>query len=142
MPEPIRQTAIDHDLTSRFPSTSTVVASPADSTETIVASLTIPNFNDIALVSGVRLHGFAAFTIGTAGVSGNLRIRETNVSGTIVSATGAINAGVWAATQLTELVVQGFDAAPGVAVYVLTLTVGSASGASTVSAASLNAVVI
>jgi hypothetical protein len=142
MPTPIRQTALDHDLTSRFPSTSTVVASPADSTETIIASLTIPNFGDLAVVSGVRLNGFAAFTIGTAGVSGNLKIRETNASGTTVAATGIVNAGVWAATQLTTLVALGFDAAPGVATYVLTLTVGSASGASTVSGVHLSAVVI
>jgi hypothetical protein len=142
MPEPIRQTAIDHDLTSRFPSTSTVVASPQDNTETIVASLTIPNFNDIAVVSGVRLQGFAAFTIGTNGVSGNLKIHQTNASGATVAATGALTAGVWAATQLAELVVLGFDAAPGVATYVLTLTIASGSAASTVSAAHLSAVVI
>lgn len=142
MPDPIRQTAIDHDLSSRFPSTSTVVASPTDNTETIIASLTIPNFNEIAVVSGVRLNGFAAFTIGTSGVSGNLKIHQTNAAGSTVVATGAVNAGVWAATQLTTLAVLGFDATPGVAVYVLTLTVASGAAASTVSAVHLSAVVI
>src|SRR4051794_31108216 len=142
MPTPIRQSALDHDLTARFPSTSTVVASPTDNTETIIASLTIPNFGDLAVVSGVRLQGFAAFTIGTNGVSGNLKIHQTNAAGSTVAATGALTAGVWAATQLAELVVLGFDATPGVATYVLTLTIASGSAASTVSAAHLSAVVI
>jgi hypothetical protein len=139
---PIRQSVTDHDLAARFPSTSTVVASPADATETIIASLTIPNFGDLSVVSGIRLQGFAAFTIGTNGVSGNLKIRQTNASGSTVAATGALTAGIWAATQLAELVVLGFDATPGVATYVLTLTVASGSAASTVSAAHLSAVVI
>src|SRR3954465_7373007 len=112
MPEPIRQTAIDHDLSSRFLGTSTVVASPADATETIIASLAIPTFGDLTIVSGVRLHGFAAFTIGTAGGPGNLKIRRNNASGAPVAATGVVNAGVWAATQMTTLNVLGFDAAP------------------------------
>jgi hypothetical protein len=142
MPEPIRQTLIDHDLSSRFLGTSTVVASPADATETIIASLAIPAFGDLTIVSGIRLHGFAAFTIGTAGVSGNLKIRETNASGATVAATGIVNAGVWAATQLTTLSVLGFDAAPGVATYVLTLTVGSANAPSAVSGVHLSAVVV
>src|ERR1700757_2393034 len=125
MPVPIAQSITNHDISSRFLGTSTIVASPTDNTETIIASLTIPSFGDLAVVSGIRLHGFAAFTIGTSGVSGNLKIRQTNASGATVAATGAVNAGVWAATQLTTLAVLGFDATPGVATYVMTLTVAS-----------------
>ena len=72
----------------------------------------------------------------------SLLLESTPAAGSTVAATGAVNVGVWAATQLTELVVMGFDATPGVAVYVLTLTVASGSAASTVSAAHLSAVVI
>jgi hypothetical protein len=142
MPEPIKTSVLFEDLSARFLGTSTVVASPVDNTETIIASLAIPNFGDIAVVSGIRLHGFAAFTIGTSGVSGNLKIRQTNASGSTVAATGAVNAGVWAATQLTTLTVLGFDATPGVATYVMTLTVASGAAASTVSGLHLSAVVI
>jgi hypothetical protein len=88
---------------------------------------------------GVRLHGFAAFTVGTNGVSANLRIRETNVAGAVVQATGAVIA---VATNLLAMNVLGFDATPGVSVYVLTLTVGSGSAPSTVSAVHLSATVI
>src|ERR1051325_8575306 len=120
MPVPIAQSITNHDLSSRFLGTSTVVASPSDATETIIASLTIPSFGDLAIVSGIRLTGFAAFTIGTSGTAGNLKIRQTDGSGTTVVATGVVNAGVWAATQLTTLNVLGFDAAPGVSKYVMT----------------------
>jgi len=142
MPVPINQVITNHDLSTRFLGTSTVVASPTDNTETIIASLTIPSFGDLAIVSGIRLHGFAAFTIGTSGTAGNLKIRETNASGTTVAATGAVNVGVWAATQLTFLTVLGFDAAPGVATYVMTLTVTGGAAASTVSGLHLSAIVI
>jgi hypothetical protein len=142
MPQPIAQSITNHDLSSRFQGTSTVVASPVDNAETIIASLTLANFGDIPLVSGIRLQGFAAFTIGTSGVSGNLKIRETNASGTTVVASGAVNAGVWAATQLTTLGVLGFDAAPGVATYVMTLTIASGAAASTVSALHLSATLV
>jgi hypothetical protein len=139
MPEPIRQTAIDHDLSSRFVQYKTVDASPSGSTETVIATLTIPNFNDIALVSGVQLDGWAAFTVGTSGVSANLRIRQTNASGTIIAASGAATV---TAANLLEMSVKGFDAAPGIAVYALTLTVGSGAAASTVSALQLKALLV
>jgi hypothetical protein len=142
MPQPIESNVIFEDLSARFQGTSTIVASPTDNTETIIGSLTLANFNDIALVSGIRLHGYAAFTIGTSGTAGNLRIRQTNASGTVVTATGAVNVGVWAATQLTFLTALGFDAAPGVATYVMTLQVTGGAAASTVSALHLSATLI
>jgi hypothetical protein len=139
---PIRISSPEIDLAARFQGTSTVVASPTDNTETIIASLTLADFGSISVVSGIRLHGWAAFTIGTSGTAANLKIRETDASGTTVAATGAVNVGVYAATQLTALDVLGFDAAPGVIKYVLTLTVTGGAAASTVSALHLSAAVI
>jgi len=139
MPAPIDYSAALIDLAPRFQSTSTVGASPSGSSETIIGTLTLSDFGNLTVVSGVRLQGFAAFTVGTSGVSANLRIRETNVSGTVVAATGATTV---AAANLVALSVAGLDAAPGVGVYVLTLTIGSGAAASTVSALHLSAVVI
>jgi len=134
MPEPIRYTSPYFDLSARLVYTTTVAASPSANAETIIGTLTIANFNDLAVLSGIRLRGWAAFTVGTSGVSANLRIRQTNVSGTVVAATGAVTE---TAANLDELEVQGTDAAPGVGVYVLTLTIGSGAATSTVSQLSL-----
>lgn len=139
MPEPIRYNDIYFDYSARHQQTSTVGASPAAGSETIIGTLTLANFNDIAVVSGIRLVGWAAFTVGTSGVSANLKIRQTNVSGTTVAATGAVTE---TAANLDELTVMGFDATPGVGVYVLTLTVGSGAAASTVSALHLAAIIV
>lgn len=139
MPAPIDYSSALVDLSQRFQGTSTVVASPTDSTETIIASLTIADLGNLEVISGVRLHGFGAFTVGTNGVTANLRIRQTNASGTIVKATGGVIA---VATNLLAMNVLGLDAAPGIKTYVLTLTVGSASAGSTVSAVHLAATVI
>lgn len=142
MPQPIQQDAAGIDLTPRFVRSTTVAASPADATETIICTLTVPG--DIAQIAGIELVGWAAYTIGTNGVSGNLKIRRTNASGTTIVATGVCNEGTWAATQLTEQGVMGFDTGGTLPnqVYVLTLTVGSATAASTVSAAYLRALVV
>jgi hypothetical protein len=128
--EPITRNIVNDDISGRFAGTSVVVASPPDATETIIASLAIPNFGDTPIVSGVRLEGWAAFTIGTAGVSFALAIRKTNVSGGVVATTGALDG---TAAHLVAPSILCVDAAPGVAVYVMTLTVGSANAASTVS---------
>jgi hypothetical protein len=133
MPTPIRQSATDHDLSSRLVSTTTVAGSPSAAAETVIATLTNTNFGDLSLVSGVRLRGWCAFTVGTNGVSARLRIKETNTSGTTVADTGLTTV---TAANLLEMSIAGFDAAPGVGVYVLTLIIGSGSAASTVSAVS------
>lgn len=136
MPQPIRQNVADHDLSPRVAATKTVAASPAAAAETIIATLTIASFGDLSIVSGIHLEGWAAFTVGTNGVSANARIRQTDASGTIIAATGALTV---TAANLVAVPVLGFDATPGVSVYVLTLTVGSGSAASTVSAVLLRA---
>jgi hypothetical protein len=116
-----------------------VDASPSAGTETIIATLTLSGWGDMAVVSGVRIRGWVAFTVGASGVSANLRIRQTNVSGSIIAATGATSV---TAGNLYETSVNGFDAGVGVATYVLTLTVGSGAAASTVSALLLEAIII
>lgn len=139
MPEPIRYNSVALDLATRFQSYKTVDASPSAGTETVIATLTLADFADIAVVNRIELRGWAAFTVGTSGVSANLRIRQTDGNGTVVVASGATTV---AATNLKALDVFGFDAAPGVAAYALTLTIGSGAAASTVSALELSAVII
>jgi hypothetical protein len=137
---PIQIGAGGIDLSPRVIQSSVIVASPSAATETTICTLTIPG--NIAQVTGVILFGFAAFTVGTNGTACNLKIRQTNTSGTTVGATGATTGGI-AAAGLVDVNVTGFDTASvGNQVYVLTLTVTNGSAASTVSACSLVALVI
>jgi hypothetical protein len=140
--EPITRTVRGDDFTPRFVRTTTVVASPTDNSETIIATITLPD--NASPVLGVELIAFAAFTIGTSGSAGNLKIRRTDASGTTIVATGAITAGVWAATQLAELYAAGFDTGPTLPgqVYVATLTITAGAAASTVSALCLRALTV
>ena len=142
MPAPIRYDAASLDLSPRVFRSTVVVASPAAGVETIICSVTCTG--DIAAIAGVILIAFAAYTVGTDGVSGNLKVRRTNASGTTIVATGATNTGGLAATQLTSASVVGFDTGPTLPgqVYVATLLVGSGSAESAVSAASLVAIVV
>lgn len=139
--EPIHSTNLGIDQTPRNIIYNTVDASPAAGTETVIATLTIPSFGQLAVVSGIVLSGWAAFTVGTSGVSARLRIRQTNVSGTVKADTGALTGGI-AAGNLVAQDVEGFDSGAGVGVYVLTLTIGSGAAASTVSALTLRAIVL
>lgn len=139
MPQPIRESVTFEDLSTRLLRYGTVDASPAAAAETVIATLTIPNFGDLAVVSGIQLRGWLAFTVGASGVSATLRIRQTNVSGTVVKSSGATTV---TAASLLEMSISGFDATPGVSAYALTLTVGSAAAASTVSAVELSAIVV
>lgn len=138
-PGPI-QIGVGHvDLSERFASTTVVAASPALAAETIIATLTLPQ--NVVLATGIQLAGWAALTIGTSGVSCNLRIRQTNVTGAVVAASGATTA---TAASLIETGVQGFDTSPTLPgqVYVLTAIIASGAAASTVSAAQLFAILI
>jgi hypothetical protein len=138
MPVPIKQTLRDHDLTPRVYHTETVVASPAAAAETIIASVQVTD--DVSFMAGVLVLGWAAFTVGTAGVSAQLRVRQTAVNGTLVVAGAAVTE---TAANLDNGTVVGFDAAPAAGqVYKLTLTVASANAASTVSAVELVAIAI
>lgn len=104
-----------------------------------MCTLTIPEY--VSVSYGVIVLGFGAFTIGTNGVSYNLKLRQTGTSGTTLKATGVI---ALAAAALGEAAILGFDASPVLPgqVYVLTATIASATAASTFSAAELIAIVI
>lgn len=138
-PTPIQYSANALDLSPRIKRSTSVVASPTGSSETIVASLTITEA--IALQTGVLLFGWGAFTVGTNGVSVNLKIRQTDASGSTIAATGATTA---TAANLGSLSLHGFDTGASIPgqVYVLTATVASGSAASTFSAVQLTAIIL
>jgi hypothetical protein len=130
----IQQSARALDLSPRFVQSTVIVASPAAAAETIIAQVAIPG--NLTIVSGVLVLGWAAYTIGATGVSCQLRLRQTNVAGTVVSDSGAQTGGHNTAGQLVSDDINGFDTAPPAGgVYVMTLQVASGSGASTVTRA-------
>ena len=133
--EPITRNVLGLDLSGRFFFTTTVVASPAASAETIIASLTIPA--NIAAVTGVDLTGWAAYTVGTSGSAVRFRIRQTDAS-------GALTGSQHGAAILSADDIEGFDTAPVLPgqVYVLTMQVTAGAAASTVSAVKLRAIVV
>ena len=141
MPLPIRYDSIGFDLTKRIQVYKTVDASPATNAETVIATLTLASFSDIAVVSGIRVSGWAAFTVGTSGTAVTLKIRQTNVSGATVATTGALTGGI-AAGNLLAQDIEGFDSGAGASSYALTLTVTGGAATSTVSALVLQAVII
>lgn len=137
--EPVRYDSQGIDLSSRLVTSSTVAASPAAAVETVIASITIAD--SLAVAAGVILHGFAAYTVGTNGVSGRLRIKQTGTAGTTEADTGVL---AQTAAALQAITVDGFDTGPVLPgqVYVLTLIVASATAASTVSSVLLTATVV
>ncbi len=136
--DPIQESIRFFDLGDRFAHSETVVASPAAAAETIIASVTLAG--GITITSGVVLIGWATLTVGTSGVSTQLRIRQTSVAGTLKVDSGALTA---VAAQLVDRNAIGFDAAPADGqIYKLTLQVTSGAAASTVSAVSLIAIPI
>ena len=141
MPVPIQENAQGIDLSSRFGSTTTVAGSPSAATETIIAQLTLNT--DETILSGVLLRGFAAFTVGTSGTATTLRLRQTNVSGTVIATTGALTGGVTAGNLVADTIL-GVDASPAKTgqTYVLTLQVTGGAAASTVSAVELDATIV
>jgi len=140
--EPITRNALGLDLSARAVYSTTVVASPAAAAETIIASITIPA--NIAAVTGVDLTGWAAYTVGTNGTAVRLRIRQTDVAGTVKGDTGALTGSQHGAAILSADDCEGFDTAPVLPgqVYVLTMQVTAGSAPSTVSAVKLRAFVV
>jgi hypothetical protein len=141
MPQPIRYDSTSFDLSKRFQIYKTVDASPSGSAETVVATLTLSTFSDISVVSGIKVSGWAAFTVAGSGTAVTMKIRQTNVSGSTIVTSGALTGGV-AAGNLIAQDVEGFDAGAGASSYALTITVTAGSGASTVSAVMLSAIII
>lgn len=139
MPVPIRYDSQALDLTKRVQVYKTVDASPAAASETVIATLTLTGFADTAVLSGVLLNAWAAYTVGTSGTAVTLKIRQTSVGGTTVASTGALTK---TAASLYADDVNGFDAGAGVGVYVFTMQVTSGAAASTVSALLIQATII
>lgn len=140
--QPIESSAISSDWSPRIVDTTTVQNSPiAAAAETIIATLAIPNFGGVAIVSKVYLDGWAAFTVGTNGTAAQLKVRQTNLAGTVVVATGPLTGGV-AAAALVAQDIEGSDATPGVATYVLTLQITGGTANTTISAVSLRALIV
>jgi hypothetical protein len=141
MPVPLEVSAAQLDLSQRFVASTAIVGSPALAAETIVAQITCNT--DLVIVSGIRLDGFIAFTVGTTGTAVTARLRRTNVAGTVIASTGAITQGV-AAAGLDSIDVSGFDTGAALTgqIYVLTLQVTGGAAASTVSATALFGVII
>lgn len=133
---PIQESAVSIDLSPRFGGSSSVLNSPiAAAAETVICSVSITDFASTAMVAGVRLQGWAAYTVGTNGVSATLRIRKTDINGAVVVSSGACTV---TAANLVESSVLGSDATPGVGTYVLTLQIGSGSANTTISAVHLS----
>jgi hypothetical protein len=140
MPTPaIREAVEGINLGGRVFHSTAIVASPTAATETIVCTLTINN--DVAVMKAVYLVGWVAFTVGTSGVSADVKIRQTDASGTTKGDSGACTATAAALATRGVLAVDTAPTIPG-QVYVLTLTVASAGADSTVSAVQLLAVVV
>ena len=126
--QPITLSGAALDLSPRIAQNTTVVASPAGATETIVGSITVPS--GITIASGVLVICVFGVTIGTSGVSYRVRVRNTNVTGTVVGDTGVVTA---AAASLYQPHVLGFDtAAVAGTIEKVTLTVASGGATSTV----------
>jgi hypothetical protein len=139
-PTPIRETAEGIDLSPRVQRSTTVAASPAAAAETTVCSVTLTG--DIAVVAGTALIAYVALTVGTNGTDVTVKLRRTDTSGTTVVSSGVLNAPT--AADLVSYSISGFDTGtvmPG-QVYVLTVTVANGSAPSTVSAASIVAIVV
>ena len=138
MSTPIRFAGLDADLASRIAASTTVVASPAAAAETIIASVSLPsNFRS---AEAVLIDGWAALTVGTSGTAVRLRIRRTDVNGTVIADTGALTGGISAGNLIAQDVA-GQDTT-SVATYVLTAQVTAGAAASTVSAVRLTAFTI
>src|SRR5579863_4903014 len=136
MPPPIIQSADGIDLSLRFLESHAIAASPAGGSITTICSLTVNT--DAVINKGIFVEAFAAYTVGTSGISGLLQIRQTNTTGTVIATTGALTV---VAGNLVAASCQGIDTAgviPG-QVYVVCLTVGSGAATSTVSSVSLYA---
>jgi len=126
--QPINESGAGVDLSPRLAQNTTVVASPAAGAETIVGSITVPS--GITLGFGALVICTFGVTIGTNGVSYRARVRNTNVSGTVVGDTGVVTA---SAASLYTITVVGIDtAAVAGTLEKVTLIVASGSATSTV----------
>lgn len=141
MPDPITRTAGGLDLSDRIVQSQVVAASPATNAITTICSVTWNPPDNPSIVMGVEVQGWCSFTTGTNGVTAKLDIRRTSSAGTLLVTTGLLTV---VATQIYAPSVQVLDTTATVPgqVWVLCLTIGSGSAASTVSACQLYVEVI
>lgn len=119
--------------------TAAVTGSPAAAAETIVATLALPT--NIRADQKVYLLGWMSLTVGTNGTALTVKVRQTNVAGTVVATSGAEGASAAALVSRSIIAVDTPGLQSGFT-YVMTLTVTAGSAASTVSAVGLVAVVV
>lgn len=132
---PIRYGGDVIDLSKRFAFSTTVAASPSGSSETTIASLSIPS--GVEITTGVLLEAWFALTYGTSAASITTKLKRGT---TQLVSSGIVTAGV-AAAALDERNVAYVDtAATDGATYNLTITIGSGAAASTVSAVYFSAI--
>ena len=140
MADPIQISAHRVDMSTRVGVSTVVAASPSGSSETVIATLTGLGYPSIVIETGVIVMGWAAFTVGTSGVSVNLKLYDTALAtGELLAATGALSV---TAGNLYAFSVHGVDVEADQTAYCLTMTVGSGAAASTVSAVCLRAIAV
>lgn len=130
-------------MSKRFVVSTAIVGSPAAAAETIIAQIPL-SFGGMPITSGVSCSGWVAYTVGTSGTAVQLRIRQTNVAGSVIGNTGALTGSQHGAAILSADDVEGFDTAPAAAgqVYVLTMQVTAGAAVSTVSAVVMRCVAV
>lgn len=119
--------------------TYTVTASPADATETVIA--TLPGNVSLFAFQTFKLHGYAALIAEASAVSLVLKIRRASLTGTLVATSPTFTGSDITAPALGAFHVYGTDTISESAngIYVMTATLASAGGASTVAAVYLEA---
>jgi hypothetical protein len=140
MPRPNITVSGEHvDMGPRFFYSAAVAGSPATNAETIICTVTVGA--DLATSTGALLEGWFSFTDGTSGTAATVKLRQTNVSGSTLAASGAITV---VATNVYQFDIRAVDAAPVLPgqVYVMTLQITGGAAVSTVSAAMLSVTAI
>lgn len=119
--------------------TYTTTATVAGATEASVMTLTGPSSSYAGQT--FKLHGWLAFQVAASTASVVLKIRRDSLAGTIVVTSPTYNGGDVTTPKLTAFELFGSDTQLDVAsgIYVLTATLASAGGATTVSAGILEA---
>ena len=140
--DPFRWYGGQVDSGDRIQFSNTVSASPTGSAETVVAST--PAFPaNVPFSKGVQVSCELAYTIGTSGVSCQVRIRTgvTAGAGTVLYDSGAQTGGHNTATQLVSDSAAYFHTTPVAGQqYCVTLTIASGAATSTVTKVNITAI--
>lgn len=120
-------------------STYTIVASPVDATETVIAS--VGNMSSLFAGQTFKLHGWCSLTPAASATSLVLKIHRTSLTGTLVATSPTYNGSSITTPKTAEWSVYGSDTQADTSgtVYVMTVTVAGVSAGSTVAAVYLEA---